>query len=56
MTLSNADDQMPIGRLVDLYTLAGVAEAVIDGGVEINQDATVLPSMMLKVMGAMTPP
>lgn len=51
LTLSNADDQMPIGRLVDLYTLAGVAEAVIDGGVEINQDATVLPSMIAQGYG-----
>ncbi len=51
LTLSNADDQMPIGRLVDLYTLAGVGEAVIDGGVEINQDATVLPSMIAQGYG-----
>ena len=51
LTLSNADDQMPIGRLVDLYTLAGVGEAVIDGGVEINQDATILPSMIAQGYG-----
>ena len=51
LTLSNADDQMPIGRLVDLYTLAGVGEAVIDGGVEINQDATVFPSMIAQGYG-----
>ena len=51
LTLSNVDDQMPIGRLVDLYTLAGVGEAVIDGGVEINQDATVLPSMIAQGYG-----